>query len=220
MSELGGARMFDDPIQAQYERWVYPGRFHDVTALQLNLPQLSFQDLRNLFWLFWPGGSIREDVDILAAGCGSLEAAVLAYVYPKARVVGIDISRASLEHTASLQRKHNLTNLTLQELRVEDAGSLGSSFDFIICHYVLHHLADPAAGLRALGQALRRDGVIDIIINGKYGRLGVTALQELFRVMGVEQDAAGLLTVRNVLASLPPTHPVQNYRRLAAQDLS
>ncbi len=58
------------------------------------------------------------------------------------------------------------------------------------------------------------------MIHGKYGRQGVTMMQELFRVMGLEQDAAGVQTVRDVLASLPATHPVQNYRRLAAQDLA
>src|SRR5207302_5367214 len=103
-----------------------------------------------------------------------------AYFYPRARVLGIDISRASLEHAALLQRKHNLTNLTLRHAAVEDAASLGSNFDFIICYGVLHHLENPAAALRALGQVLRPDGVIDIMVYGKYGRLGVTLMQEMF----------------------------------------
>src|SRR5207244_8693753 len=101
------------------------------------------------------------------------------FLYPKARVVGIDVSRTAIEHEEVLQQKHNLSNLTLRHLRVEDVASLGGSFDFIICYELLHHLADPALGLRALGQVLRPDGVIDILIHGKYGRQGVTMLQEL-----------------------------------------
>src|SRR5207302_4663278 len=95
-----------------------------------------------------------------------------------------------------------------------------SSFDFIVCYGVLHHLADPVAGLRALGRVLKPDGVIDIMVYGRYGRLGVSMMQELFRFMGVEQNAAGVQIVKDILAALPATHPVQKYRRQAARDLA
>jgi SAM-dependent methyltransferase len=209
-----------DPIAAQFERWVYPQRIGDLATVPITSPMTSYPDLRTLYALFWPKGTAREDLDILVAGCGSLQAAAQAFAYPKARVVGIDVSKACLDHTETLKRNYNLTNLTLRQLRVEDAGQLGADFDFIICHGVLHHLADPAAGLRALGGLLRPEGVIDIMVNGKYGRAGVIMLQELFRVMGLEPDPAGVQAMRQVLASLPPAHPVQNYRRLAAHDLA
>ena len=173
-----------------------------------------------MFWLFWPqAASYREDLDILVAGCGSVSAAAQAYLYPQARVLGIDVSRTSLEHEEFLQKKHHLTNLTLRQLRLEDVATLGTAYDFIACYGVLHHLQDPVAGLRALGEALKPGGVIDIMVYGKYGRLGVTVMQELFRVMGVEQDAAGVQLVKDALAALPPTHPVQKYRHRAARDL-
>jgi SAM-dependent methyltransferase len=209
-----------DPVQAQYERWVYPPRAGDLAALPLMSPDWHYKDLRAWYWLFWPQGDKREDLDILVAGCGSLSAAAQAYLYPQARVFGIDISRTSLEHEAYLQRKHNLSNLTLHHGQLEDVAELGRDFDFIICYGVLHHLADPAAGLRALGRVLRPAGVIDLMVYGKYGRVGVTMLQDLYRVMGVRQDEAGVQVVKDTLAVLPPAHPVQTYRRLAAQDLA
>jgi SAM-dependent methyltransferase len=209
-----------DPIQTQYDRWVYPPRCHDLAVLQLSSPVLNYQDLHSLYWLFWPDGTPREDLDILVAGCGSMQAAAQAYMYPRARVVGIDISGACLEHNEVLQRKHNLANLTLQQMRVEDAGSLGAGFDFIIGYNVLHHLADPAAGLRGLGQALRPDGVLDLRVHGKYGWAGVTMLQDLFRAMGLQQDAAGIQTARDVLASLAPQHPAQLFVKQATAELA
>ena len=218
MSEPGSP--FVDAEESQYERWPHPAHCHDLTALPLTSPVMAYQDLRSLFWLFWPNRAIDEELDILVAGCGSVQGAAQALVYPRARVVAIDISRACLENTESLKRKHGLGNLTVRQLRLEDVGSLNASFDYIICHDVLHCLVDPAAGLRALGQVLRPDGVVDIMVHGRVGRAGVTMLQELFRVMGVQQDTAGVRTIRDVLASLPPTHPVQHYRRLAAQDLT
>jgi SAM-dependent methyltransferase len=208
-----------DPVQAQYERWVYPPRVYDLAELPL-ATQGRTQDMHGLSRLFWPQAPYRDDLDILVAGCGSLAAAAQAYVYPRARVVGIDVSRASLEHEDLLKRKHNLSNLTLHHMRVEDVAALAADFNFIICHGVLHHLEDAAAGLHALGQVLRTDGVIDVMVYGKYGRLGVTVLQDLFRVMGLEQDAAGVQVVKDTLAALAPTHPVQTHRRMAAQDMA
>ena len=58
------------------------------------------------------------------------------------------------------------------------------------------------------------------MVYGKYGRVGVTLLQEMFRVMGLQQDEAGVQVVKEVLAALPPHHPVQKYLRLAANDLA
>jgi SAM-dependent methyltransferase len=209
-----------DPVQAQYERWVYPPRAHDLSIMPLDAPEWHHLDMRTLYWLFWPAAPYRDDLDILVAGCGSLAAAAQAYLFPRSRVVGIDISRASLAHQETLKNKHNLTNLTLYHCPVEDVASLNADFDFIICYGVLHHLVDPAAGLRALGKVLRPDGVIDIMVYGQEGRVGVTMLQKLFRVMGLNQDPAGVQAVKETLAALPSQHPVQNFRRLAARDLA
>lgn len=208
-----------DPVQAQYERWVYPPKEYDLAALPLRDPGWHYNDLQIMWPLFWPNKPYREDLDVLIAGCGSLAAAAQAYLYPRSRVVGIDVSRASLAHEAFLKDKHNLTNLTLHHCPVENVATLGMEFDHIISYGVLHHIADPVVGLRALGQVTRRDGVIDVMLYGKHGRVGVTLLQELFRLMEVKQDEAGVQVVKDVLLALSPKHPVQNYRQMASQDL-
>jgi SAM-dependent methyltransferase len=209
-----------DPVQEQYERWSYPARAFDLSRLPLLTPTWHYHDVRTLYWLFWPQGQFRDDLDILVAGCGSLSAAAYAYVYPRCRVVGIDVSRTSLAHEEHLQQLHRLTNLTLHHCRIEDVSKLQADFDLIVCYGVLHHLADPLVGLRALAPLLRRDGVIDIMVYGKHGRTGVYMLQEAFRHMGLQQDPAGVQVVKDTLAALPRHHPVQHYRHLAADDLS
>ncbi len=209
-----------DAVQAQYERWVYPPKEYDLAAMPLTNPEWHYGDLRNLWPLFWPDRPYREDIDILVAGCGSVAAAAQAYLYPKARIVGIDVSRASLAHHEFLKNKHHLTNLVLHHCPLERVASLNATFDHIICYGVLHHTANPTAGLRALGEVLRPDGVIDIMLYGKHGRVGVTMLQELFRTMGLNQDENGVRLVKETLALLSPNHPVHNYRRLASADLA
>jgi SAM-dependent methyltransferase len=204
-----------DPVAEQYERWIYPEACDDLSLLPLTSPEMHFNDLRSLYWAFWPAGPYREDLDILVAGCGSLAAAAYAFLFPKARVWGIDISTASLAQEELLRQKHGLTNLTLGVCRVEDAASLGRQFDFIACHGVLHHMADPAAGLKALGEQIRPDGVIDIMLYAPFGRAGVYMFQELFRLMGLGQEPADLEVVHRALAAVGPQHPLHRYLRLA-----
>ncbi|HET6406756.1 MAG TPA: class I SAM-dependent methyltransferase, partial [Chthoniobacteraceae bacterium] len=204
-----------DVVAAQYERWTYPPGYTDLESLPLTGPHSTYKDFRDLHTSYWPTEPYREDRDILVAGCGTMAAACYAYLYPAARVVGIDLSTASLAHEQLLKDKYRLGNLSLHRLPIEQAGLLRLSFDFIACHGVLHHLTDPVAGLCALREVLRRDGVIAVMLYAKYGRAGVYMLQDLFRLLGVQQDAAGVALVRQTLAMLPPSHPAQQYLRMA-----
>src|SRR5205823_2182815 len=147
----------------------------------------------------WPRAPYREDLDILVAGCGTVAAACYAYLYPRARVVGIDISAASLAHEEYLKKKHSLDNLSLRQCRLEEARSLEADFDFIATHGVLHHLTEPVAGLRALRDVLRPEGVIAIMVYARYGRAGVYMLQELFRILELSQNVRGVEVVKHAL---------------------
>ena len=206
-----------DPVQAHYESWVYPTRIDDLTTI---LSPAWREDLRLMLRLYWPDKPAREELDILVAGCGSMEAAWQAYLLPRSRVTGVDFSRNSLAHEEMLKRKHNLGNLTLRQMRIEDVGALNTTFDLILCRGVLHHLADPVAGLRALGQVLRPDGTMDLMVYGKYGRIGVVMMQEAFRLMGIRPDPAGIKIVKDTLNSLPANHPVRSYMPMARRDMA
>lgn len=160
------------------------------------------------FHLLWPNRAYREDLDVLIAGCGTWQAAKYALGHPAARVVAIDVSATSLEHTERLKQKHNLTNLDVRELPIENANDLGQSFDHIICTGVLHHLADPDAGLRALRSVLQRDGAMYLMVYAPYGRAGVYMMQEYCRKLGVGTSADEISDLISVLKTLPQHHPM------------
>jgi SAM-dependent methyltransferase len=84
---------------------------------------------------------------------------------------------------------------------------------------VLHHLPDPDAGLRALAGVLAPDGVMNIMVYGKYLRHGVYMMQEAFRRLGVKQDAEGIELIKTTVPKLPASHPVHAYTQRAT-DLS
>ena len=204
-----------DPVVAQYERWLYPAPVDDLTNPSIARYLESFQTLRSLTPFYWPAGQPREDLEILVAGCGTMAAACYAMLYPQCRVLGIDFSRPSLAHQERLKERHKLANLTLQHMPVEQAASLGKQFDYISCHGVLHHLPDPPAGLRALTQVLAPEGVIGIMLYAKYGRAQVYVFQELFRMIGLEQTPQDVAVVKETLSALQPEHPLRGYLRWA-----
>src|SRR5271156_2684857 len=142
------------------------------------------------YHLFWPGRAYREDQSILIAGCGTSQAARHALRWPAAQVTGIDFSATSVRCTEQLKRKYRLDNLQIRRLPIERVGELGTSFDQIVCTGVLHHLADPDAGLKALRSVLKPDGAIHIMVYAPYGRAGIYMLQEFCRLTGIKANDA------------------------------
>src|SRR5262249_19518070 len=148
------------------------------------------------------------DLEILVAGCGTWQAAKYAICHPDARVVGIDVSTTSLDHTEQLKRQYNLTNLETRQLAIEHAGTLDGRFDLIVCTGVLHHLADPDTGLNVLRSALKPDGALYLMVYAPYGRTGVYMLQEYCRRLGIGTSPHEIGELMAALRALPENHPL------------
>jgi SAM-dependent methyltransferase len=203
----------DDVVSRQYEQWMYPAPIFDIPAwLEHNW---QWFDPSHAHALFWPDKEERESLDILVAGCGTNQAAVIAFTNPQARVVAIDVSDASLSHHRRISETYGLRNLELHRLPIEDVASLGRDFDLIISTGVLHHLADPQIGMNALASCLRTEGVLAVMLYATYGRLGVHMLQSVFQDLGLQQDEASVGIVREVIATLDPSHPLHSYLNIA-----
>jgi SAM-dependent methyltransferase len=161
------------------------------------------------FCTYWPGAKYREDRSILIAGCGTSQAAKHAMRWPKAQVIGIDFSGTGIRHTDRLKERHQIDNLHLHQLAIEDVRKLGLSFDQIVCTGVLHHMEDPAAGLSALRDVLTPDGAMQIMVYAPYGRTGIYILQEFCRRLGVSSNDQTVRDLINALCALPEGHPLQ-----------
>jgi len=195
-----------DPIREFYTRHPFPP---PVESLDRARDQWQDHNVHLAeFHLLWPNKEYRADLDILVAGCGTWQSAKFAVCHPAARVTGIDVSPTSLEHTESLKQKYNLTNLETRQLAVENAGDLDHRFDFIVCTGVLHHLADPDAGLRALRSVLKPDGAMYLMVYAPYGRAGVYMLQDYCRKLGIGTSKEEINDLIAVLKTLPQFHPL------------
>jgi SAM-dependent methyltransferase len=194
-----------DPVGEFYTHHPYP-----PPVANLDRARDEWQDLnrhRSEFHLYWPERAYRSELDILVAGCGTWQAARYALCHPAARVTGIDVSPTSIDHTDKLKREYNLTNLELRQVPVEQAATLARDFDLIVCTGVLHHLADPEEGLRALRSVLRPDGAMLLMVYGRYGRIGIEMLQAYCQKLGVGTTRAEIDDLTAVLDVLPPHHP-------------
>jgi SAM-dependent methyltransferase len=203
----------DDVVTDQYQKWRYPEPIQNIETWLADSWQ--WFDPSNDHRVLWPDRPYQPDLDILVAGCGTNQAAIYAYTNRAAKVVAIDVSQPSLDHTRYLKDKYALKNLELHLLPIEEAPTLNQTFDLIISTGVLHHMADPQAGMNALASILRPDGVAAIMLYARYGRAGVELMQAVFREMGLRQDEESLQMVKDTLEVLDPSHPVKSYMSIA-----
>lgn len=206
---MSGVR--SDPIEAFYDLHPYPPPITDLGELAQRLGDWSAA--RSSHHLIWPERSIDSVGSVLVAGCGTSQAVRHALRRPHTRVVGIDVSAASIQHTRALAAHHEVTNLEVHRLSIEDVNDLGERFDHVICTGVLHHLDDPVLGLRRLREVLAPDGAVTLMVYGRYGRTGVYMFQEYSKRLGVGTSPDELADLVATLRMIPPGHPLSRLLR-------
>lgn len=202
-------------VAAQYSKWVYPEPIVDLDkAIEGGYWEIGDP---LLYWpVFWPFlRNPPQNLQILSAGCGTNQAAYFAKRFPNSKIIGIDLSDTSLDHQKFLKDKHSLHNLELQKLNILDAGSLNQKFDLITCTGVLHHMEDPVAGLAALRECLKPEGIANLMVYSYTLRTGVYMLQKAFKDLGLVQNKEDVEIIRAVISALHPEHPVHRYVKVA-----
>ena len=206
-----GARSADgvkiaEAVRDFYERHPYPPPVDDLDDYRKRWDDR--QRRRADFHLFWPDQPYHEDRSVLVAGCGTSQAAKYALRWPRARVIGIDVSTTSIDKTEALKHKYRLDNLEVHQLPVERATELGQRFEHVVCTGVLHHMPDPDAGLRALRDVLAPNGAMQLMVYAPYGRAGVYLLQAYCRHLGVGSSPAEVQHLAASMRALPQDHPL------------
>ena len=200
----------DDPIASFYDAHPYPPPVDDIDALASRSwagPDPAAHHL------IWPNREPRSVGTMLVAGCGTAQAARQAIRHPHLEVVGIDVSTTAIDHTRRLIEQHDIANLRVERLRIEDVAQLGRPFDHIVCTGVLHHLADPATGLAALRTVLASGGAVTLMVYAPYGRTGISLIQDYCRRLGVSTDPADIADLVTTLGELPDGHPLSRLLR-------
>lgn len=94
-----------DPVEVQYSHYAYPEPGDDIPVWQRS-NNYNLYDPSLCSTLYWPVGRPRRNLEILVAGCGTMQAAVLAFNNPECKFTGIDFSAISIAHEERLRQNH------------------------------------------------------------------------------------------------------------------
>ncbi len=202
MSDGGG-----DRVRAQYEALPYPARDPADEARRLITGSPSHLLEIEHYVL---NGRRAGPLSALVAGCGTGDGAIMLAQQLADRgagsVTALDLSEASLAVARARAEARGLANIRfLQGSLLELATIAPGPYDYIDCCGVLHHLADPPAGLAALRAALAPGGGLGLMLYAPLGRAGVYETQSALRRLGAASLPAGeaVALAERLLADLP-----------------
>ena len=202
----------DTQLAAQYEAYPYPRRDprDEAKRLIVGSPGHLYEIDH---WVFGARRPASRPLNALIAGGGTGDATLmLAQQMTRdgrsGSVTWLDRSAASLKIAQARAAARKLSNIAWEQRSLLDLADSGlGPFDYIDCCGVLHHLPDPAAGLRALMSVLAPGGGIGLMVYAPYGRTGVYMIQDALRLLAPagQPPAERLDTARRVMRHLPET---------------
>jgi 2-polyprenyl-3-methyl-5-hydroxy-6-metoxy-1,4-benzoquinol methylase len=130
-----------------------------------------------------------QDKVILDAGCGTgYKSLVLAEANPGAKIVGIDLSKESINLAQKRFQFHGLDNAEFHVLSIYDLPQLGLEFDYINCDEVLYLFPSLAAALGVMRSTLKPQGIIRGNLHSALQRVSYFRAQEVFGIMGLMES--------------------------------
>ena len=163
-------------VAAMYETNPYPRWTH--------LPRRPKVDVRAALMRDFPHAravAFDGPLAVLMPGAGTGQHPLsVASWYDNARVTAVDLSRPSLAYGKRMAARYGIDNIEFVRGDILDLPKLGRTFDHVECVGVLHHMADPKAGLQAISSVLRPGAFVRLGLYGEGARrIVVKARQEI-----------------------------------------
>lgn len=106
---------------------------------------------------------LKPDMHVLDCGCGPGGISVtLAALVPHGRVVGIDVEDGQLAMGRREAEQRGIVNVEFQHASVYALPFADATFDAVLAHAVVYHLAEPMKALRELWRVLKPGGLIGL----------------------------------------------------------
>jgi ubiquinone/menaquinone biosynthesis C-methylase UbiE/tetratricopeptide (TPR) repeat protein len=198
-------------IMRQYEENPYP-RWTTSAAVTMNWNRGD-----------WGPGSVaatanQQPEEILIAGCGTGKHAIeTALNFPTSRILAIDISVPSLCYARRKSREANICNIEYAHADILNLRPGGREFDRIEAVGVLHHLADPETGWRALLSLLKPNGVMRVGLYSEIARRAIVALREFILERGYQSTKEDIRKCRQEIIREEPPQTVLHMHQFASR---
>jgi len=157
----------------------------------------------------WEDRTVPRNLKIWIAGCGTNQAIFTALRFPKATVLGSDLSVESLELCAKTAKELGILNLELREESLNHV-SYKNQFDYVICTGVIHHNADPHAALGKLADALKPTGILELMVYNRYHRIITSAFQKAIRILRENTASVDFESELSIVKKLIDKFPIEN----------
>jgi len=172
-------------VRNMYENYPFPLR--DPRDERKRLHTCEMEMLAKINHYCYRGRqSFNQGFRALVAGGGAGDAAIYLAHHLKGRnaqVVYLDMSTTSMAIAKERAAIRKLDNIQWVHGSILELPNMGlEPFDYINCVGVLHHMADPDEGLRALASVLAPNGAMGLMVYGYYGRMDIYATQDLMRL--------------------------------------
>ena len=185
-------------VQQQYEENPYP-RWVKTLPAGGGMSFDSFITKQLPLAPYRPNGK-GGAIDMLIAGCGTGQHAIeTARLFPEAKMLAVDLSRASLAYAKRQGDALGLKTIEYVQADILEMGSLDRRFDVIESSGVLHHLADPMAGWQVLLSLLRPGGVMWVGLYSELARQDVVAARDFIAQNGFGDGADDIRGARQAM---------------------
>ena len=198
-------------VREQYERLPYPPCDPEDDNRRLVTTWLDDLPMVN-HYCFGGAQSFARGFRVLVAGGGTGDGTIYLAEQLRAtdaEIVHLDLSETSINIARRRAEIRKLENIRWVHDSLLSLPRLGlGEFDYINCVGVLHHLADPDAGLEALLSVKKPSGALGVMVYGTYGRTGIYQMQSLLRMIAGDAATipAKLEIAKEVLQHLPSSN--------------
>ena len=196
-----------------YNNYIYPKPVENIDIDIIKRKRIPYADPNFSFHILWPEKEFsRKSLNILIAGCGSDQAAIIARCNPLHKVTGIDLSSESINYQKKLIKKHNIINL---DLICDDFRNINFSekFDYIISTGVIHHLIEPETALKYFYTNLKDDGVVNLMIYGNKQSQALNEIKKIFNEINLKQNKKSIDVVKKTILGLNNSHPAKIFSK-------
>lgn len=178
-------------VQEQYEENPYP-RWEDIALRPVPETYSEIAKRNKLISV-----DTVDKPTVLIAGCGTGQHSITTATRIKnASIKAVDLSKSSLAYAIRKTNELKIPNIEYWHGDLLEVRHFGQEFDHVESVGVLHHMADPLKGWKALVDALKPGGIMFIGLYSKLARSGIKKIRQDIHERGLNPTLKDIRQLR------------------------